>query len=392
MTLNKKRIVFLTGTRADFGKLKPLIKVVDELQNEFDLHIYATGMHMSSKYGYTIDEIEKSGFPNIFKFFNHDRIENMDRTLSKTIEGFSMYIREIKPDLIIVHGDRVEALAGAIVGSLNNTLVAHIEGGEMSGTIDESIRHAVTKLSHIHLVSNEKARNLVYRLGENYNDIHVIGSPDIDVMFSKDLPPIKLVKSHYEIPFEEFYIVMFHPVTTEFENINYQSKELVQALLESKKNYVIIYPNNDLGSDQILFHYNSLRSKKRFRLYPSLRFEYFLTLLKNCSGIIGNSSAGIREAPLFNIPTINIGSRQNKRSQGVNTIINIGHSRQEILTTIHNLNSLNIKNHQTNVNEFGDGNSSSIFRSLITSEKFWSARIQKELNNKYDEEKNYRSN
>lgn len=381
--MNKKRIVFLTGTRADFGKLKPLITVIDQLKKEFDLHIFATGMHMSSKYGYTIDEIEKSGFSNIFKYFNHDRIENMDRTLSKTVDGFSMYIKEIKPDLIIVHGDRIEALAGALVGCLNNTLVAHIEGGEMSGTIDESIRHAVTKLSHIHLVSNKKARDLVYQLGENSNHIHIIGSPDIDVMFSNDLPPIEIVKSHYEILFEEFFIVMFHPVTTEFDDINFQSKELVEALIKSEKNYVVIFPNNDLGSDQILFHYKFLKQNEKFKLFPSIRFEYFLTLLKNCSGIIGNSSAGIREAPLFKVPTINIGTRQNNRSKDIKSIISIGYSQQEILRAINTLNDLNLENHK-HFEKFGKGNSSSIFKSLIKSDKFWSVNLQKELNSQYD--------
>mgnify|MGYP003536605101 CR=1 FL=1 len=143
-----KKIVFLTGTRADFGKLKSLMSI-SQNSKDFDVHLFVTGMHMNSLYGYTVDEIEKAGFKNIYKYINHDSIEYMDRTLAKTIEGFSQFIKQISPDLIIVHGDRVEALAGAIVGSLNNILVAHIEGGEVSGTIDELIRHSVTKMSHM---------------------------------------------------------------------------------------------------------------------------------------------------------------------------------------------------------------------------------------------------
>lgn len=122
-----KKIVFLTGTRADFGKLKSLMKITQDSTN-FDVHIFVTGMHMSSQYGKTINEVYKSGFKNIFPFINHDNIDNMDRTLAKTIEGFSLFIKEINPDMIVVHGDRVEALAGAIVGSLNNILVTHVEG------------------------------------------------------------------------------------------------------------------------------------------------------------------------------------------------------------------------------------------------------------------------
>ena len=157
MLINRKKIVFLTGTRADYGKIKSLISITQK-SDFYEVHLFVTGMHMNSLYGFTIDEIRKSGFDNIYPFINHDSIENMDRTLAKTIDGFSHFIAEIKPDLIVVHGDRVEAMAGAIVGSLNNILVAHIEGGEVSGTIDGLVRHAVSKMSHIHLVSNEDAR------------------------------------------------------------------------------------------------------------------------------------------------------------------------------------------------------------------------------------------
>ncbi|MDD1422367.1 UDP-N-acetylglucosamine 2-epimerase, partial [Dolichospermum sp. ST_sed1] len=151
----KKKIIFLSGTRADFGKLKSLIKIA-ESNDAFEVYIFATGMHMSAKYGSTVDEIYKAGFKNIFAYINSDN--QMDRILARTIDGLSRYVGEINPDMIVVHGDRVEALAGAIVGSLNNILVAHIEGGEVSGTIDELLRHSITKLSHIHFVSNEEAK------------------------------------------------------------------------------------------------------------------------------------------------------------------------------------------------------------------------------------------
>ena len=160
-----KKIVFLTGTRADFGKLKSLM-TISQNSSEFEVHIFFTGMHMNSLYRSTVDEVIKAGFKNIYKYINHNSGETMDKTLAKTIEGFSQYISHIKPDLIVVHGDRLEALAGAIVGSFNNTLVAHVEGGEVSGTIDELIRHSVTKMSHIHLVANSEAQKRLIQLGE----------------------------------------------------------------------------------------------------------------------------------------------------------------------------------------------------------------------------------
>jgi UDP-N-acetylglucosamine 2-epimerase (hydrolysing) len=177
-----KKIVFLTGTRADFGKLKSLIEISNK---NFEVHLFATGMHMDKKYGYTVKEIEKCGYKNIFKFINHDASSMMDITLSRTIEGFANYIHLFQPDLIIIHGDRIEALAGATVGALNNILVAHIEGGEVSGTVDELIRHAVSKLSHIHLVANDEAKNRLLQMGERNESIYVIGSPDMDAMLKQ---------------------------------------------------------------------------------------------------------------------------------------------------------------------------------------------------------------
>lgn len=314
--LNKKRIVFLTGTRADFGKLKSLIKITQESEY-FETHIFATGMHMNSKYGKTVNEIVKSGFTNIYMYINHDTIDHMDRTLAKTIDGFSHYVAEIAPDLIVVHGDRVEALAGAIVGSLNNILVAHIEGGEISGTIDELIRHSVSKLSHIHLVANEKAKERLIQMGEFEKSIAVIGSPDMDVMFSDALPTVDEAKRYYDIKFDEYAIAMFHPVTTEVGEMKEHAAQFVDALIASGDNYIVIYPNNDMGSDSILREYERICHHERFRIFPSLRFEYFLSLLKHARFIIGNSSAGIREAPEYSIPTVDIGSRHFQRSKNL---------------------------------------------------------------------------
>ena len=220
---SKKKIVFLSGTRADFGKIKSLIQILENHSN-FEPYIFATGMHMLEKYGKTVIEIEKCKFSNIYSFSNHTSEKTMDLTLAKTIEGFSKYVKEIQPDLIIIHGDRVEALAGAIVGALNNILVSHIEGGEVSGTIDDLIRHSVSKLSHIHFVSNEAAKQRIMQLGELETSVKVIGSPDVDIMFSASLPTLNEVKRYYEIPFDDYAVVMFHPVTTEVEKVDSATK------------------------------------------------------------------------------------------------------------------------------------------------------------------------
>lgn len=375
-----KKIVFLTGTRADFGKLKSLISITQASEN-FDVHLFVTGMHMNTLYGFTVDEIEKAGFKNIYKYINHDSIEYMDRTLAKTIVGFSQYVAQINPDLIIVHGDRVEALAGAVVGSLNNILVAHIEGGEVSGTIDELIRHSVTKMSHIHLVANDEAKKRLIQLGEFDNSIFVLGSPDLDLMDEENLPSLQQVVDYYEIPFDNFAIAMFHPITTEYENIRKYAKYFVEAITRSNTNYILIYPNNDLGSKEILEEIQSLKLFDKIKIFPSLRFEYFLRLLKEAKFIIGNSSAGIREAPYYNTPTVDIGTRQSNRAK-LDTIINSEYDVDSILSAINKVKEMEVgtkKMKESDKFYFGKGRSDKMFFKLLNSREFWSIECQKQF-------------
>lgn len=375
MILSKiKKILFLTGTRADFGKIKPLIQILEN-DKGFEVFIFVTGMHLQEEYGYTLIEIERCNFKNIHTFHNHTHETTMDLTLAKTIEGFSGYVNQVKPDLIVVHGDRVETLAGAIVGSLNNILVAHIEGGELSGTVDELIRHSVSKLSHIHFVSNEEAKNRLLQMGEEEASVYKIGSPDIDIMFSNDLPSLTIVKKYYEIPFDAYAIVMFHPVTTEATTMQKQAIDFVASLLEDTNKYVVIYPNNDFGSQCIIKAYKSLKNNQRFRVFPSLRFEYFLTLLKNAQFIIGNSSAGIREAPYYGIPIINIGTRQQNRAIHAH-IINVDYNAKSIGDALQN-----IGRHQVNKisNDFGEGNSAELFLKSMLNHDIWKINHQKQF-------------
>lgn len=368
-----KKIVFLTGTRADFGKVKSLIQILEN-QDEFEVHIFVTGMHMLKEYGYTFIEVERCGFKNISTFSNHTHETTMDLTLAKTIAGFSPFIKEEKPDLIVIHGDRVEALAGAIVGSLNNTLVAHIEGGEVSGTIDELIRHSTSKMSHIHFVANNGAKERLMQMGELQDSIYTIGSPDVDIMFSNNLPSINEVKERYAITFNDYAVAMFHPVTTEYDAIEYNATQFVNALIESNRKYVVIFPNNDLGSKVILNAYKRLEALPNFRVFPSIRFEYFLILLKKSQFIIGNSSAGVREAPYYGIPTINIGTRQANRVVA-KSITNTSYKANAILEAIYKTEAIEVGKTET----FGKGDSAEQFLETLQMNDFWETNHQKQF-------------
>jgi UDP-N-acetylglucosamine 2-epimerase (hydrolysing) len=369
-----KKILFLTGTRADFGKIKSLIKIL-EVHSGFEVFVFVTGMHLQEEYGYTLLEIERCGYKNVHTFHNHTHESTMDLTLAKTIQGLSNYVNQIQPDMIIVHGDRVETLAGAIVGSLNNILVAHIEGGEISGTVDELIRHSVSKLSHIHFVSNVEAKKRLQQMGEIKSSIFTIGSPDIDIMFSESLPNLETSKAYYEIEFEKYAIAMFHPVTTEANEMELYANEFVNSLLKDTHNYVIIFPNNDRGSQYIINAYQKLKQHSRFRIFPSLRFEYFLTLLKNCQFIIGNSSAGIREAPYYGIPIINIGTRQQNRAVHAD-IIHSDYEEKSILKALKAIDSNYVS--PTN-SDFGVGKSDELFLETLLHATIWKLNHQKQF-------------
>ena len=290
----------------------------------------------------------------------------MENNLAMTIEKVSSVCSVNNFDLLIVHGDRIEALAGAIVGVLRNLPVAHIEGGEVSGTVDGLIRHSVSKLSHLHFVSSEAARRRLLQLGERETSIFNIGSPDIDVMLSSQLPNINEVKVRYEIPFDKYGILIFHPITNEVNKIQEISKAVCEAVNLSNKKYVVIKPNNDLGTEVVQHNLQNLSDPNRFIHIPSMRFEYFLQLLKNAEFIIGNSSAGVREAAYFGIPAINIGTRQLNRNRN-SLIVDSDYEINQILQSI----SLTERLQRSPIQDFGEGKSGELFFSVMTDKDLW---------------------
>ena len=371
MYSKKKKIVIVTSTRADYGKLKSIILKIQKNKN-FLTKIFVTGMHNLNIYGRTAGEIKKDKIKNLIIFNNQKKTSSMNKILINTIRGFSRFIDKEKPDMVIIHGDRVEPLGCAISSVLNNIKIIHIEGGEVSGTVDEILRHAISKLSHIHFTSNKIAKKRLIQMGENKKSIFVTGSPDVDVIKSKKLPNLTNVKKRYNIQFEKYAIVIIHPVTTEI-NLLKNIKIFFETLKKTNSNFIITYPNNDLGSEIIFKEIFKLKNNNRFRVFPSIRFEYFLTLLKNSQYIIGNSSCGLMEAPYYSVPAINIGSRQKNRLNNNILVKNIDFDREAILKSIKNVRKLKIKKK----NYFGTGKSAEVINKLINSKKFWDISLQK---------------
>lgn len=368
--LDKKKIIFVTATRADFGKLKSLIKILKK-KKEFKIYIIVTGMHMIEKFGYTYSEVTKVIKSKIIAFKNQSLDDRLEIILTKTTEKFSKIVTKINPDLIVIHGDRVETLACAMVGSLNHILTAHIEGGEVSGTIDDTIRHAVTKLSHIHFVGSKKAKDRILKMGEIKGHIFNIGSPDVDVIVNKKLPSIQQVKKRYSIKFNNHAILLWHSVTSKIKTLKDDTNKLIKFISQLNLNFIIVYPNNDPGSKIILDCYSKIKNK-RIKIMKNLRFESFLTLLNKSRFIIGNSSSAIYEAPVLGTPSINVGDRQNKRIKS-KAIKNFEIDELDALR----LNKF-LKLYKPIKKKFyGYGDSDKRFLKLLLKESFWKIPRQK---------------
>lgn len=365
-----KKLLFVTGTRADFGKLEPLAKAA-QLAG-FEITFFITGMHMMQRYGETRLEVKRFAGAEFIEFVNQREGDALDFILAKTILGFSDFVHERRPDLVVIHGDRVEAMAASIVCAMRYIRSAHIEGGEVSGTIDESIRHCNTKLCATHFVSSEDAKARVLSLGEAPERVFNIGSPELDTHAQPSGVSIEEVKARYAIPFDDYGIVIFHPVTSEVDSMGAQAASLFGCLVQSGKHFVVIAPNNDPGTDDIFAVIEAL-PKDRFRLIPSMRFNYFSELMKNAAVMVGNSSAGVREAPFLGLPSLDVGSRQNNRAQA-DSIFGCSAFDQEKIQ----LFLANQWHHRYKVDaSFGNGMASDQFVQVLKVDKYWEISIQK---------------
>lgn len=312
-----KSILFVTGTRADFGKLEPL--AIAARDAGFGVGFFVTGMHMMDRYGLTKLEVRRMDGVAVHEFLNQRPGDPQDMVLAKTVMGFSDFVAETGPDLVVVHGDRVEALACALVAATNYVRSAHIEGGEVSGTIDEIFRHCNSKLASHHFVSSEQARARVLALGEPAEAVDVIGSPELDFHGAPSGVTIGEVRKRYDIPWAEFGLATFHPVTSEAADMGAQARALFGALTASARPFVVIAPNNDPGAAPIFEVLRAL-PEGQFRLIPSMRFAHFSEAMKHAACMVGNSSAGVREAPFLGLPSLDVGTRQSNRALAASVI------------------------------------------------------------------------
>ena len=368
-----RSILFVTGTRADFGKLEPLALAARDAGHR--VSFFVTGMHMLPAYGLTRVEVHRVPGVNVVEFLTHREGDPQDIIFAKTVIGFSDHLRVERPDLVIVHGDRVEAMATALVCATNYVRCAHIEGGEVSGTIDEIFRHCNTKLAYCHLVSSQTARRRVLAMGETEDSVHVIGSPELDTHSAPSGVTLAQVRERYAIPFDDYGIAIFHPVTSEAARMGAQAEALFGALIDSGRDFVVIRPNNDPGSEAIMAVIDRLPAD-RFRVLPSMRFAHFSELMRNAAAIVGNSSTGVREAPFLGIPSLDVGTRQTNRALSGSVHRVAAEDRAAILGFLHDIWGTRFPASP----EFGAGRAADNFLAILADPGFWTRPLQKHFN------------
>jgi len=365
-----KSILFVTGTRADFGKLEPLAVAARDAGHH--VGFWVTGMHMLDRYGLTKNEVARVAGATVHEYLNQQPGDPQDHVLARTVTGFSDFVAQHRPDLVVIHGDRIEALACALVAATNYIRSAHIEGGEVSGTIDEIFRHCNSKLASQHFVSSEAAKRRVMAMGEPACDIHVIGSPELDFHSAPSGVTLADVRARYDLPAAEYGIVVFHPVTSEAASMGQQARDLFGALDASGKHFVVIAPNNDPGSDDIFDVLDTL-PRARFRILPSMRFSHFSELMKNAALMVGNSSAGVREAPFLGTPSIDIGTRQTNRVEAPSLFALEARDARGIAQVIADQWGKRYARHDA----FGQGDAARRFADIISDPAFWQGDLQK---------------
>ena len=330
----KRKILIITERRADYSKFRPIIKKIQE-SKKLDYFLIVTGSHLLKEHGNTINEIKKDGFKIKSKFLMYRKNQNdsgaeMVLSLSRAIQKLTPIIEKLKPDIILSGFDIGANFAASMIGAHMNIPVAHIEGGEVTGTIDEPIRHSITKFSHFHFTTNKQAKSRLIKMGENPKFIFNVGNSSLDEIIKlKKIPREKISQQFKLDPKKPYIIILQHTVTSEINSVERLIKETLNAVMELNVQVILIHGNADAGGKRIA----KIIKNYKIKQFSALSFETYINLLSHSSALIGNSSSGIMEAPFLKIPSINIGTRQIGRLRQ-KSIIDVDYNKNQIQKAI----------------------------------------------------------
>lgn len=360
--MRKKNVCVVTGTRADYGALRPVMQAIQGGRG-LHLQVCVTGMHLLKRFGYTRRVVEQDNWPEMFRIaMQKDRDNPAEQALGlgRGIGGIARQIQDRKTDVVVVLGDRIEAMAGALAGSLSNLPVAHIHGGELAtGQQDDAMRHAISKIAHLHLTATAEASQRLVRMGEPKWRIKRVGAPALDVLYQIPLPDRRWVSDLLGMPTEDgFVIIAQHPVSADAAVEERHMVTTLRAVADTGLPALIIWPNSDPGHTGILSAIQNCQSASgalRAKVVSSIPHEHFLKALLAASAIVGNSSSGIIEAPAAGTPSVNIGPRQAGRLRDPLTVIDSSYDRRAIARSLYRALRLKKRLHGHRRTLYGDG-------------------------------------
>jgi len=339
MSTSPRRVGVVTVSRSDYGHLHPVLDAIRR-SPDLELMLFVAGMHLEPRFGDTVRDIEADGFAiaeRVPMLDGGDSPEAVAAATGRGVEGFARVFARQRPDLLVVLGDRFEMLAAAVAALPFALPVAHIHGGEVSeGAMDNQIRHAITKLAHLHFASAVEHAQRIARMGEEAWRIHTVGGPGLDRLVAMEPLSRRVLAAELDISERgPWLLVTFHPVTLEYRDTGAHVDELLAALEKAEGTLVITYPNADTAGQLVIERIEEFagRHPTRCRLVRNLGERRYLSLLRHADVMVGNSSSGLIEAPSFGLPVVNIGARQRGRLRGAN-VIDVEPARDEILRAI----------------------------------------------------------
>jgi GDP/UDP-N,N'-diacetylbacillosamine 2-epimerase (hydrolysing) len=378
-----KKIAVVTGTRAEYGILYPVLKAI-AARPELKLSLVVTGMHLSHEFGYTVQEIEKDGFKidaRVDMLLSSDTVGAMAKSVGVGILGMAQVWEQLKPDIILVLGDRIEPLAAVITGAYMNIPIAHIHGGDACGNIDNPARHAITKFAHIHFPATGKSAERIIKMGEDEWRVHMVGSPTLDILLKETLLSTRVLSKRLGLDLSRpLILVVQHPVTTQADEAAEQMKVTLEAVQETGYPVVLTYPNSDAGGRRMIEVIKNYEKHPSIKTFKSMPRQEYLGLMKVAGVIVGNSSSGIIEAPSFGLPAVNVGSRQEGRERGKN-VIDVGHNKQEILRAIKKAltSQAFLKEVKKCESPYGDGKASQRIAEILSQIEITPRLLQKKM-------------
>ena len=374
------RIGVVTVARSDYGIYYPVLRLLQADPN-FDLRLMVAAAHLDPKQGNTVQEIEKDGFPiaaRVPMTLRADSREAVAAAIGTGVQEFAATYQQVRPDLLLLLGDRYEMFAAAIAALPSRIPVAHIHGGELTlGAMDDAMRHSITKLSHIHFAATAEYARRIRQLGEEAWRVHATGSPVIDSILFTDPIPRADLEAEIGLDLSRTLLVTYHPVTLE-ENPTEHISALLEAVAASGNSLLFTYPGADPnGSDIVRIVNNFVASTENARLAANLGHRKYHSVQKYVAAMVGNSSSGIVEAASFQLPVVNIGARQAGRLRSAN-VIDVGNSVEEISRGIQTAASAQFRNSIANLkNPYGDGHASERIVSILRNAEISSTLLMK---------------